>query len=187
MKGHLGGLGTWIAVWGQFGVRCGPCPQERRGKSWSTPSTLPSFLAFASAQPFCLPSLAPWLCPAPCTSSLWLSLQPTPCRSPLCSVLPCKAPTSDGGRAHPAPPCLRPQLLVSPGFARSVPGYVGGGGATALGEGSHLGITFVSPSFWGHATLPAPEGHEVLGWVVPPVLSVLVSPRNTPHLHLKQG
>lgn len=130
--------------------------------AWSTLSPFPSFLAFAPAQPFRLPSLAPWLCPAACTGFWGLPLLPAPRRCPLCLALPAdphRAPASHGGGAHPAPPDLQPQLLVSPGFAR----LCGGRWGHHTGGGSHLGVTFVAPSFWAHSTLPTPEGHEVLG------------------------
>lgn len=149
----MGGLGTWIPVRGQFRVRGGPCVQERRRMAWSTLSPFPSFLAFAAAQPFRLPSLAPWLCPAACTSFWGLPLLPAPRRCPLCLALPAdphRAPASHGGGAHPAPPDLQPQLLVSPDFGRLCGGRWGhhtGEGPT-LGSPSwplHFGLTALSP------------------------------------------
>lgn len=180
----MGDLGTWIPIWGQFRV---PCMQERRGKAGSTLSTLPSFLPG-----LCLGSALPLSQPGSLALSCTLHRAPAPrgCHSNPVPAGPPSArcyPRRDGGRPHPAPPDLRPQLLVSPDFAGFVPGCVGGDEGTTLGEWSHLGVTFMSPSFWGHTSLPAPEGHEVLGWVVPPAPSVLVSPGKTPHLHPKQG
>lgn len=183
MWGHRGGLGTWIPVRGQFSVVLA-C--RKGGESPGIPRALflPSFLPFALAQPFRLPSLAPWLCPAACPGSWGLSLHPAPCRCPLCRRCP------DGGRAHPAPPSLRSQLLVSPDLARSVPGC-GWRWGHHTGRGVPPWGYLHGPFVLGSHHSPSPRRFmRCLAdgcWIRHPVPSVLVSPRRNPHLHPKQG
>lgn len=152
--GHMGGLGKWVPVSGQF--RVGVVLAFGKGRERPGAPFLPGL---CPGSPFRLPSLTPWLCPAACTGSRGLSLQPTRCGSPLCPGLPAEphnAPTSDGGRAHPAPPYLRPQLLVSPDWARSV--LCGWRWGHRTGRGVPLWGYLHGPFILGSHHSPSPRG-----------------------------
>lgn len=183
-------------MWGHTGVwvHGSPCGgslvwSSRAGKEGKV-LEYPEHSSFLPSCP--LPWLSPSAFPAwPLGSVLQPAPAPGGCHSnPLPAGVPSARRCPDGGRAHPAPPSLRSQLLVSPDLARSVPGC-GWRWGHHTGRGVPPWGYLHGPFVLGSHHSPSPRRFmRCLAdgcWIQHPVPSVLVSPRRNPHLHPKQG